>query len=416
MRNVLFVSLRFPPHADGGVHRIAAFAKYLPRFGWNPVVLTGPMDQRRTLRDPTLLQRIPAEVDVLRTRHPSSKRLNWWLSRLRVLKLVRILTPSLPMMDATWIPFGYRGGVRLLSQHRFDAIYSSAYPMASHVVAGLLARRSGLPWVADYRDEWSTRSVVSWPTPVHQRLGRWIDQQVTAGAERVITTSPIHTEIFRRTFPVSEDSHYVTITNGFDEEDFAGARAQAETTRPRSSRFTLAHLGTLGGGRDGSGFLAAVQQLIDTGKIPEKEIEVLFVGRTVGLPHTRLEDAGILRRMPLQPHAEAVATMRNSDVLLLVNNERENILGKTFEYLAAGRPILALTPPGATADVVLETGAGAVFDPGDSTAIAEHLWEQFQTWREGRLESGGDPRRIQGYSREATARRLSALLDAVSTQ
>ncbi len=414
MRRVLVVSFRFPPHGDGGVHRVAAFTKYLPRFGWRPHVLTGPFRGQRSLYDPSLVEKIPPAVDVTRSGHWSTKGLDRWLRRLHILPLVRMLTPSLPMTEATWIPFGYRTGTTLLDLGDFDAIYSSAYPMSSHIVAGLLARRSGLPWVADYRDEWSTRSVLKWPTPWHRRLAYRIDRKLTTAANRVVTTSPLHTEIFQRTFRVDGPGHYVTITNGFDEEDFDDDPIPPGSSAPRNDRFSVAHVGSLGSGRSGDGLLAAVRKLTETGRIPADEIELLFVGRTKGLEGNELEERGILRRIDLIPHPEAVNTMRLADLLVLINNEGENILGKTFEYLAAMRPILALVPLGATADIVEETGAGVVFSPEDVEGIAEALADSFQRWKEGRLDATTDPARIRGYSRRETTRGLGEVLDAAA--
>jgi glycosyltransferase involved in cell wall biosynthesis len=409
-RRVLVVSFRFPPHGGGGVHRVAAFTKYLPRFGWRPHVLTGPWNPSRSLHDPSVLAKIPEGVPITRTGHLNTKGVRRLLRRLRLLGLAEAVTPTLPMMDAGWIPHGYREGVRLLEEENFDLIYSSAYPISSHVVAYLLSRRSGLPWVADYRDEWSIRSVLSWPTALHRKLARRIDEKLIGAADAVVTTSPFHTRTFGRAFPPTGNQRHVTITNGFDADDFAGA-APALSVPPQGDRFTLAHVGTFNAWRDADGLLAAMRRLIEEGRVPIDRIEFLFVGQTKGLEATWLRERGVLREVAYLPHPEAVGTMRAADTLLLMNTEVENILGKTFEYLASGRPIIGLLVEGATAELVREAGAGPVLDPGDVDGIAGTLVEYFEAWQAGSLRGQADPDVVRRYSRNETTERLAEVLD-----
>jgi len=409
-RRVLVVSFRFPPHGGGGVHRVAAFTKYLPRFGWRPHVLTGPWNPSRSLHDPSVMAKIPEGVPITRTGHLSTKGVRRLFRRLRLLSLAEAVTPTFPMMDAGWIPHGYREGVRLMEEESFDLIYSSAYPISSHVVAYRLSRRSGLPWVADYRDEWSIRSVLSWPTALHRRLARRIDEKLTGAADAVITTSPVHTRTFGRAFPPKGKQRYVTITNGFDDDDFS-VDIPPLSAPPREDRFTLAHVGTFNAWRDADGLLAATRRLIEEGRIPVDRIELLFVGQTKGLEATWLRERGVLREVAYLPHPEAVGTMRAADALLLMNSEVENILGKTFEYLASGRPMIGLLVEGATAELVREAGAGPVLDPGNVDGIAETLAEHFEAWEAGSLRGQADPDVVRRYSRLQTTGRLAEVLD-----
>lgn len=411
-RRVLVVSFRFPPHGGGGVHRVAAFTKYLPRFGWQPHVVTGPWNPSRSAHDPSVLSKIPDGVTVHRTGHFGTKGLRRALRRLRLLRLFEAVTPTFPMMDGGWISHGYRKGAQLLDEGGFDLIYTSGYPIASHVVGYLLKRRTGLPWVADYRDEWSIRPVLSWPTPLHRTLAFRIDEMLTGGADMVVTTSPVHTRTFAEAFPHRDGPRYVTITNGFDEEDFAGDIPPLSHP-PREDRFTLAHVGTFNASRDADGLLAAVRGLIEEGRVPAERIELLFVGQVKGLEEGWLREKGVLRVVDYVPHPEAVGTMRAADALLLLNREAGNILGKTFEYLAAGRTIVGLLVEGATADVVREVGAGPVLDPGDVEGIRSVVAELYREWEEGRLAHSVDPAVAQRYSRHETTRSLAGLFDGL---
>ena len=115
-------------------------------------MLTGPLDEVGSRHDPSLLGKIPEEVAITRSEYLSTRTAVKVLKRLRLLGTAQAVTPSFPMMDAGWILPGYREGMKLLEEGDFDLIYSSAYPMSSHIVAYLLKRKTDLPWVADYRD------------------------------------------------------------------------------------------------------------------------------------------------------------------------------------------------------------------------------------------------------------------------
>lgn len=409
-RRVLFVTFRFPPHGGGGVHRASRFVKYLPEFGWSPHVLTGPIGDSRPLQDASLLDLVPAQVPVTRTGYFDTQRAFRALGRLHLARVVRVFTPSLRNMDAGWIPYAYRAGLNLLRERQFDLIFSSSYPISCHVAAYLLKRATGLPWVADYRDEWSTREVLKWPTPLHRRLARAMDRTIIAAADLVVTTSPVHTERFVQFFPSKDEAKYVTITNGFDEDDFSQLKPPAIDAR---ERFTMRHVGSLFAWRAPAHFLAAIQTLIDQKKIPADRIAIEFVGNTCELGFPRLREMGVIRITGYIPHREAIERMRAADVLLLLNTESTNVPVKTYEYLASGRPILAVTPPGPTSEILRDARAGWSVQPGDADGLAGAVLGLYRRWEEGELAATTDPSVVRRYSRRALTRGLARLFDSL---
>jgi glycosyltransferase involved in cell wall biosynthesis len=410
-RKVLMVSFRFPPHGGGGVQRIAYFTKYLPAYGWSPHVLTSPIGDYIRVRDNSLLNVIPRDVPVSRTGYFDSRRVFRALGKLHLARLARTFSPSFPSMYGGWILHAYKAGIELLKRERFDLIYSSAYPLSSHIVGYLLKKKTGLPWVADYRDEWSLRSVAKWPTGLHRALGLWLDRLLIGAADRVVTTSPAHTAIFARTFG-PDDGKYRTVTNGYEEADFDSRDSEiTDTTR---DTFLISHVGSLFPWRTADSFLAAVRYLVDVGRIPADRIRVSFVGVGCRPDISGLERQGIVRRLGYVSHGEAVAWMKASDVLLLINTECTNIPGKTFEYLASGRPILAAVRPGPTADIVRRARAGLVVDPDDWGRIACALERLYSDWCAGKLVSTADRGAIRRYTRRETARQLVEVFEDVT--
>jgi glycosyltransferase involved in cell wall biosynthesis len=239
------------------------------------------------------------------------------------------------------------------------------------MVAYVLARRFGIPWVADYRDEWSLRTVLNWPTPVHRALGRRIDRLVTRNADRVVTTSPAHTASFARNFPSPDPEKYATVPNGFDDELFGPVGAVAQD-RPQG--MLICHVGSLFGWRNADAFIEALRKLISRRALTGSDIALRFVGNS---PPLRLDGlpAGLVQSTGYVPHELAVSWLKTADVLLLVNTESTNILAKTFEYLATGRPILALTVEGPTAELIREHDAGVIVPPDDIGRIEQALEE-----------------------------------------
>ena len=412
-RRVLVVAFRFPPHGGGGVQRVAYFVRHLRESGWEPVVLTGPPRDTHVVEDRDLLDLLPEGVQVVRTGYFDTRPLFRFLGKLHLARLVRALTPSFPNLQAGWIGPGLWSGWRLIKNERIDVIFSSAYPMSSHLVACGLASRSGIPWVADYRDEWSLRAVMSWPTPVHRLAARWLDRRVMARADRVTTTSPAHTDRFVRELVPDRRHRFVTITNGFDPGDFEGIRERLTDVGNRD-RMLISHVGSMFEWRNADTFLDCVDDLVACRAIDPERIRVRFVGHGPTRVPKALERHGIVSHSGYVSHRDAVRDMCSADLLLLINSESTNTPGKTFEYVASGRPILALVRPGPTVDVIEETRSGRVIDIEDSESIRSAVLDLYLTWQRGELRVAQNRRVLMRYSRQATAKLLGHVLDDLS--
>lgn len=369
---------------------------------------------RRDLVDRTLLDLIPDDVEVVRTGYFDGHQVIRMLGKLHLADVTRMVTPSFPDMDAGWIPYGVYAGAKLLRERPFDLIFSSAYPMCSHVVACGLKRFFGVPWVADYRDEWSQREIMAWPTPLHRHLARRLDRFLTREADSVVTTSPRHTENFASAFPSADTTKYFTVMNGFDREKFEGS----ESNRPpeREDRFLICHVGSLFHWRSPDSFLSALRRLLRRGVLDPERIAVRFIGSTPALDADDLREAGVVQELGYVRHDVAIDWMKAADVLLLVNTETTNILAKSFEYLASGRPILALCEPGPTADLIRQNDAGTILRPDDVDEIETAIKDLYLRWRAGDLSSRPTEKIAERYSRRATTKRLARVFDSVSSE
>jgi glycosyltransferase involved in cell wall biosynthesis len=433
---VLVVAYYFPPAGGSGVQRTLQFVRHLPAFGWEPVVLT--VDHAAwPVRDDTLLDRVPPGTPVFRTRIPEPHALYRRLTRLPAGEGVDLDVNGLDPREASglqrlagwfrsalfvpdarvgWIPFAVPAGLRAIRAHRPSAIYSTAPPYTCHLAAMALARLSGLPWLADFRDSW-----IGWPgTPVRRPapaawLERRMERAVVAGADRLATvTAGVRRDLIGRSGG-GRPGRWRVIPNGYEPADIP-------PSGPPGAGFTLVHAGSIHRTRHPSALLDSLPLLASAAPQVLDDLRLHLVGRVCS--PTRCAVAAspfrhLVRLTPQVSHPESLRLQGEAAVLLLLVDRgahREEIAtGKIYEYLGTGRPILALAPPGGeAARLVRGLGAGLVADPDDPAAVAGALRILHRRWCEGSLgDLCADPRRLRPFQRRHLTGRLAALLDEV---
>jgi glycosyltransferase involved in cell wall biosynthesis len=444
MHRVLFVVYYFPPSGGPGVQRCLKFIRYLPRFGWEPLVLTVPETADFQVRDETLLGDVPSGLVIRRTRCPEPYGLYRALTRQRgavsldvssqsaaergpLRRLLRAARATILIPDGrmAWRPHAVRGGLDLRRAVGFDAIFSSGPPFTAHLIGRDLHRRTGCPWVADYRDPWTTATFY----PARPRCARRIDERYESScvhaATRTLVVGEEMAREFRRRHADVDPARFVVLPNGFDPADFA----DVPHAPPREFRIT--HAGSLFRGRAPEAFLAAIVDLMREHPGFAGRVRLCFAGRLDAEIRARLTRPPLDRVTELPgylPHRESVALLRRSRLLLLAigtdAQARSMVTGKIYEYLASGVPILALAPPdGDAARLIASTGTGWVFGPEDHAGVLAHLrslWDQ-EHEREDDPSAVTAPRQfgcvrneeeIRRYSRREQAHRLAEILQA----
>lgn len=411
----------FPPMGGIGSLRATRFARHLPDFGWEPVVVTRRASKLTGAeKDPALLSNLPG-LDVVETNYldlllkgrTSSTGSQGILARYWR-HVIRLIPPD-PWVG--WVPFAYRACRRIMASNGIEAVVTQSPPLSSNLVGFALRRRTGLPWIADLLDEWTHHPGRKLRYGWQSSLDKMIEGTVLAAADAVIVTTPAYRDVLATEWGQEECGRVASIALGYDREDFQNG------VMPHNDRFTLALVGTLDRLREAAfeRFRAAVEDLIASGVIDRQTFRFKFVGQIRGrfqkLEQTVLGE--VTEKTGFLPHSEAVQEMRRADALLLIHDAARTlgIPGKTFEYLAAGRPILALVPEaGATADVLRTSKRAIVVDPRCGKAeISDALARLLRSWRHGEtdalLASESD---VAEYEAAALARRLALRLDAVS--
>ncbi|HOK42465.1 MAG TPA: glycosyltransferase [Thermoclostridium caenicola] len=417
MKKVLMVAYQFPPAGGSGVQRSAKFAKYLPAFGWEPVVLTRS-DKRIGLRDDTLLQDLPADMEIIRTPPRDLTAFPGILSKVGKFIAWKVLIPD---GEILWMKRAVKEALARIGRGDIHCLYTTSYPYSDHLMGlGIKRIYPELPWIADFRDEWTNNPyLLDKPHPAWRaRRESLMERMVLETADMLIANTPVMKRNFESRHPdLKLDRRMWVIPNGFDEEDFEQSGAESP-----DNRFTVTYTGSLYGRRTPDGFLEAAGRLVKTGRIPRERLRIRFIGnikdQSVIQAAARNGLEGVVEVLPYMTHRDCIGNMLRSHVLLLLEGGRGSecfYTGKLFEYIRTNRPILALVPEkGAAAELIQKTRTGIVCDWSNPRAIEQGLAELYDRWREDRLWLDPDHEVIRQYSRRALTEKLAGIMDGMA--
>jgi glycosyltransferase involved in cell wall biosynthesis len=415
VKRVLMIAFHFPPmHGSSGLQRTLAFSRYLPLHGWEPVVLSAAPRAYPAVSDGQLADIGPG-VPVHRS---------FALDASRHLALRGRYPSVLAVPDrwASWCLSAVPAGLRLIRRHRPDAIWSS-YPIASaHLIGLALHRITGIPWIADQRDPMSDDTYP--PDPRTWRVHRWIEDQVMRHSASMVCTTPGAIEAYRLRYPTADSARMSLIQNGYDENAFASAgTGQGGAPSPASNQgcFRLVHSGIIyPSERDPSALFAALERLKNEGSLAPANFRLVL--RASGHDDylaalaARHGLEGIVELAPALPYRAALAEMLTADGLLILQASSCNrqIPAKLYEYLRAGRPILALTDAaGDTALTLRTSGIDTIASLDSVQAIHDALPAFLTLARQGRAPVAS-PASVQSHSRLARTSELAAVLDRIA--
>jgi len=421
MRTVLLIAFHFPPcSVSSGLQRTLSIAKYLAKGErWRPVVLSAsPGAYPRTSEDQ--LADIPEGVQVVRAAaFDATKRLS---IRGRYPRFL-----ALPDRWYSWYFSAVPAGRSIIRKARPDVIWST-FPLATaHAIAATLARRSGIPWVADFRDPMVEKSKETgrwYPVDDALRVRRMkIERRAAQLAARLVFCSPGAARLTLERYPEVDGSHPTIIPNGFDPEIFDQVEAGLQPGEADDrERLTLVHSGTLyrGKTRDATPFLEGLARYLGSDDPPPGRLRVLLRATSSDPFYSEKIEAlgltGTVELLPAVPYREAIAEMLRADGLLLFQGASSNtaIPAKLYEYVGARRPILAFVDPGGdTADVLRRIPSATTGPIDDPQRIAATLSAFVARLARGEPISVSEQDR-RSYSREAGVQALADLLDQVA--
>jgi glycosyltransferase involved in cell wall biosynthesis len=405
-RRVLILAYFFPPLGGAGVQRTVKFIRYLEPLGWDATVITS-RSRWYPAQDPSLLRELPASTRVIRT---AALPIAYRASAVPYYLGLRRLQAALTWPDGGkgWAPFAFLAALRAVRLERPDVIFSTSAPYGAHLVAMHVSRRTGIPWVADFRDEWASSALIPEQPRALTRLAAKAERAIISAADNIVVAA----DFFRFEGLAPDDPRRTVIMNGVDDADLPDA-----SVRPPTDRFVLAYVGTVYDSIDPTPALRVLASLVERGQIERERLEVRFVGSIwredfAPPPGIRFERIGYVE------HPRAVEEMCAATALLLyVPSWSLALPGKLFEYLASGRPVLCLTHSDNFASrLVRELGAGVVADPADAADMERAILTLWSRWRKDGLPQQAEVRRrtLERYSRRAAAARLAQVLEQVT--
>ena len=425
MKKVLVIAYSFPPVTNMGSHRILRFVRHFREFGWEPVVLTGKLTTG-PLCDEKLLAKLPADLDIHRIESPDLTEMWAKLTRrgqpsvpavatnqsapVKTQRLTTFLNRWVMIPDKSfpWIRPAAAAGERLIREKNIAAIFSTSDPLSDHLVGLRLTRRTNVPWVAEFRDLWlgSPYLARSHPTPIHRALHARMERRVVAGAKTIVCLSRGIQDYFTAAYPTCKTR---SIYNCFDPEEYPPAPA------PESGKFTVLYAGALYSSRSPAPFLEGWGRFMAQCRLTPDTAEFVILGGSSDLDLPAMaRQYGVEQSVKLAgrvTHIEALRRMQAATVLLAVQSPEDDVHlpGKLFEYAGARRPILALSRPCETAEIITNHQLGWVVEP-DASAVAAKLVEVYALWKE-KGHAGLATQSAGKFSINESTRQLTALLE-----
>ena len=356
MKKVLIITYYWPPSGGPGVQRVLKFAKYLPEMGWQPVILTVENGEYPQI-DEMLMIEVPPNLTVYKSKSlepfglfklftgkdKNEKIPTYILSqsndesiKTRIAKWVRA-NIFIPDAKIGLIPYATRLGQKIIERENIDVIFSSSPPHSLQSIGYRLKKRTGIKWVADFRDPWSGAfwQEDSPQTRLASKIEKNIEKKILTSADHVVSVSPT---IIRK-FDQEYKNNYSVIYNGYDARDFDNLK------REKSDKFRIRYFGHIGKNQICKNLFSGLAKLCQQEK---SKIEINFYGSVHTSVQSEIEGNGLKNYINLKPylnHDQAVQEMVNSELLLLmIPNVKENagiVTGKIFEYMATGIFILA---------------------------------------------------------------------------
>jgi hypothetical protein len=408
VKRILMIAYHFPPlSGSSGIQRTLRFVQHLPALGWQPLVLSAePRAYEKTSDD--LMGQIPAATPVRRAfaldtaRHLSiAGRYMGWMAR--------------PDRWVSWKFDAVRCGLQMSHEFKPDVIWST-YPIATaHLIGAALHRKTGIPWVADFRDPMAQDGYPA--DPQTWRSYQRIEEQAVSRACLSVFTTPGAARTYCTRYPASAE-RIVVVENGYDEESFASAALSNESAVLDTGTIILLHSGIVyPEERDPRPLFVAIRRLVIAGKLKPGDMRIRFrAAAHDAMLLSMAAEIGVSDFIEVASpisYVEALREMtRVHGLLVLQSNDcNDQIPAKIYEYLRAGRPILGLTDPaGDTAGVLREAGIDAIARL-DSAEEIEALLPQFLQALKTKTASAASPVAIARASRKGRAESLATLLN-----
>lgn len=426
-----------------GVQRVLKFVKYLPQFGYEPIILTRK-SKYPYLVDNSLLRDVKKGLRCYRTsdldlygllkklqktllssRSATKHDIAYKVSatnhgaddKKKIANVTQIASKItnfvfVPDNAISWLPFAFCTGKKILKKYQINTIFSSSPPYTNHIIGYLLSKGVNRKWIADFRDEWTvTQAYRKFPTKLHWQLHQNLEHKVIENAHVLLTTSRGTKNKYVEACDANLSGKWNVVTNGYDEDDFKNYRPL------ESKKFRISYIGSFYGWRTPKFFLQAVNEIIRSDFIDDAELN--FIGWSASLIKTSvmkyITQNICINISEYVNHDQIFRELARASVLMLIIGKKVGegeIPGKLFEYIRSAKPVLALSPKvGAAADLIRQTNAGIIVDPEDVEEIKNAVEKLYTEWKQGTLAVKPNRTQIKRYERRALTKELVDIIE-----
>lgn len=442
MKKLLLISYYFPPIQSPESTITSNLVKYLPQFGWAPIVLSIKPSIWETIDNSTT--NIPTNINIYRTNSLLRMiifiyiRIRTFLSTYsnetnilknyvgdkktfknnnkiaKILKYLRIL----PSRAEGWLPFLIVVGIQILKKDSPEIILSRSTPVTSHIGAFILKYFTGIPWIACFSDPWTTDPNYPYknkiiPEKLLKQYDDYLERKIIFKADKVIFTTRHLKEEYVQKYKCFRNDKFTVIPNSYESEQFS----KVTNIKQINNIFTITYTGTFGNTRSPEPLFKALRLLQNEVNIYTR-INIKLIGGLGNFQHL-IQKYGltdVVRVIDKLPHSEIFHHLHSSDALLLIDapNHTMCLPSKLIEYISIGKPIIAITPEeGSSADVVRATKTGIVVSPSNILGIKEVIKNFYNNYERGNLVIKPDWDEINKYSAENCTKELVKIIDGL---
>jgi glycosyltransferase involved in cell wall biosynthesis len=423
MRNLLYITYHFPPTGGSGVQRGLKFAKYLPQFGFRPIILCADYRCLKQPKDYTLLKELPSSVKIYRT---FTLDLNWFFKLLWGLKLNKVVTffqrcILIPDTEVLWLPFAFFKLKKILATNHIDLVLITAPPYSPLLLAKYLIKHHQLKVCVDFRDPWSFgigRKYLKPPSWIATKENNW-EKDIITLADKIICVNDKMVDEFRRLYTKIPADKFCSITNGYDESDF-----QVSLKTARSDKLNIVYTGSFYDSLQPQILWQALLELIDKGDIDPHKIAFHIYGKnSQNFVLGKYQQDNRIRSMVhfygYVDHKYSIRILQTADLLLLYSGygkaQRTLSPAKIYEYLRSGKPVFAIIDPeSSAADILLPANTIFLANSASLISIKNTLSELYTKWKHGNLKVEPNWDYIRKYERKALTYQLAEVLSSIT--
>lgn len=412
-KKILSIIYFFPPLSGSGVQRTLKFIKYLPQYGYMPVVET-VKEGHNFAHDIKLLNEVPECVKIYRSNSGETLWLRNIIEKVSSIKnrnnkenkniastnndetnkigikdkIFRYIELNFLIPDSKirWYRHAIKNVDKILKEEDIGYIFSSSYPYTVHLIALHAKKKTNLPWIADFRDPWVGNVFMTEGHSQKRKKKEYqLESEVVKYADKIIMVTEPICEIYKNRYPKYKDK-FLTITNGFDSSDYNNI------DEIKYDKFTICYSGILTQGQNPETLCKAIENLIEENKIGKEDIQIKFIGFIIDGYRQLFENYRIkdnVEILPYMTHDECLRYMKGANINLIILADKEEsksvFTGKIFDYIGVEKPILGIMPQGGVAsDLIREKGIGSSFNHGDTENVARFIYEIYNTYKDNK--------------------------------